>query len=256
MDAVYQDLGKARPCVCCLAPSPVILSNLLPWLERYPNRRAADSLKMGFSEGFMLGFEGPRSARDSKNLASLRSRDSIVSDKLRKEINLGRIAGPFTEIPLPNLRVSPIGLVPKSSGNSFRLIHHLSWPAGDSLNDGICDELCRVKYTSFDEAVQRIALAGPSTLMAKSDIQSAFRLLPVRPDDFELLGMKFNGYYFVDKCLPMGAASAPALFETFSTFIEWATSEHSGCDRILHYCDDFFIFRGIRVRQRLLLDGP
>ena len=77
----------------------------------------------------------------------------MAREKLWKEIQMGRIAGPFVSPPLANLRVSPIGVVPKSSG-SFRLIHHLSWPPGNSVNDGISDEACYVKYASFDEAVQ------------------------------------------------------------------------------------------------------
>ena len=90
------------------------------------------------------------------------------------------------------------------------------------MNDGIAEKDCIVKYTSFDDAVQQIALSGRSTQMTKADIQSAFRLLLVRLQDFNLLGMKAGGFYFIDKSCPMGAATAPAVFETFSTFIEWA----------------------------------
>ena len=236
--------GTSRPCVCCLAPSPVHLDALLPLLNRYPNHEAALILQDGFSNGFSVGFEGHRVGMSSTNLQSARANLEVALDKIKKEVTLGRIAGPFTTPPLQNLRVSPIGLVPKSSGNAFRLIHHLSWPAGNSLNDGIRESECRVNYTRFDDAVQCIALAGTSTLMAKADIKSAFRLLPIKPGDFDLLGMKVGGYFFVDKCLPMGAASAPALFEIFSTFIEWATTDHAKCGRILHYCDDFLAYGG------------
>ena len=41
-----------------------------------------------------------------------------------------------------------------------------------------------VKYASFVTAVGLVASAGPQSLMAKADIESAFRLLPVHPDDF------------------------------------------------------------------------
>ena len=54
--------------------------------------------------------------------------------------------------------------------------------------------------------------------------------------------MKVKGLYFIGKCLPMGASSAPALFEIFSTFIEWLARRQAECDRILHYCDDYFIY--------------
>ena len=236
--------GKARPCLCCIAPSPIRIQALISSLDKYPDRKAAQVLKQGFSKGFSIGYNGPRLPVDCKNLTSARANHNVVMGKLRKEINLGRIAGPYVTPPIPNLRVSPIGLVPKSCGNAFRLIHHLSWPDGNSVNDWIDKEDSTVKYTSFDDAVQCIAISGQSTLMAKSDIKSAFRLLPVRPQDFELLGMKAGGYYFVDKCLPMGVASAPSLFETFSTFIEWVTKERGQCDRVIHYCDDFLVYGG------------
>ena len=225
-----------------MAPSPIRLNVIQPILDKYPDQAAAHTLRTGFSSGFSLGYFGPRLPLEGKNLKSAISNPVMVMKKIMKEVELGRIAGPFVSPPLPNLRVSPIGLIPKSSGNAFRLIQHLSWPSGNSVNDWIADDDCIVKYTSFDEAVQRIALSGHSTLMAKADIKSAFRLLPIRLQDFNLLGMKAGGYYFIDKCCPMGAASAPALFETFSTFIEWATRDRAKCDRILHYCDDFLAY--------------
>jgi hypothetical protein len=36
--------------------------------------------------------------------------------KLNIEIELGRILGPFTSLPIVTLRISPIGLVPKPDG--------------------------------------------------------------------------------------------------------------------------------------------
>ena len=212
-----------------------------PYLERYPDQAASLVLKQGFKQGFSLSYQGPRESSTCRNLLSARKHPGIVREKLAKEIQLGRMAGPFVWPPLPDMRVSPIGLVPKSSG-SFRLIQHLSWPYGQSVNDGISDEAACVKYSSFDEAVQCIAISGKSTLLAKADVKSAFRLLPVRREDFNLLGIHVGGYFYVDKCLAMGCASSPALFETFSTFLEWATREEAHCNRLLHYADDFLAY--------------
>ncbi|KAJ1095702.1 hypothetical protein NDU88_000860 [Pleurodeles waltl] len=55
-----------------------------------------------------------------------------------------------------------------------------------------------------DQAIQMLRELGPGALMAKSDIESAFRLLPVHPDDFNLLGFQFEGRFYFDKCMPMG----------------------------------------------------
>lgn len=51
-----------------------------------------------------------------------------------------------------------------------------------------------------------IADLGPDSIIGKLDIKSLFRLLPVYPEDFDLLGFKLEGLYYIDKCLPMGCA--------------------------------------------------
>ncbi|KAM8921300.1 LOW QUALITY PROTEIN: uncharacterized protein RCH25_015998 [Pelodytes ibericus] len=63
------------------------------------------------------------------------------------------MAGPFRDPPVANLRVSPLGVVPKKEPGKYRLIHHLSYPAGD---DDIDKDLCSVSYSSFDQAVELV----------------------------------------------------------------------------------------------------
>ncbi|XP_041427190.1 uncharacterized protein LOC121396391 [Xenopus laevis] len=70
-------------------------------------------------------------------------------------------------------------------------------------------------------------------MLAKSDIQSAFRLLPIHPNCFKLLGFHFEGQYYFDKCLPMG------YFELFASFLEWTVTVEAGSKLLLHYLDDF-----------------
>jgi hypothetical protein len=38
------------------------------------------------------------------------------------------------------LQISPLGLVPKQKPGEHRVIHHLSYPDGLSINDGIAKE--------------------------------------------------------------------------------------------------------------------
>lgn len=116
---------------------------------------------------------------------------------------MGRIAGP----PFSNLCVSPLGVVPKKKVGKFRLIHHLSHPKGDSVNDEISKEEASVSYVSFDRAVDLVRVAGPGALLVKSDILSAFRLLPMHPDCFHLLGCMVDGLYYYNMFLPIGVPS-------------------------------------------------
>ena len=175
----------------------------------------------------------------SKDLKSATENPEIVRSKIEKEIAAGRVGGSFDSPPFSTFRVSPIGLVPKKSGNDFRMIHHLSYPSGQSVNDFIDPKLCSVQYTSFDNAVEMVPKLGKSCLLGKADIKSAFRLLPVAPSDFDRLGFYFQGKYYYDKCLPFGCSISPATFERFSTFLEFAVRKRSNVGELLHYLDDF-----------------
>ena len=238
-------------CVCCAYPSPIIVSNLIPLLNLYPLTTAAQTLKEGFMKGFKLGFEGKRCPREAKNLISVLKDPNTAQLKLEKEISLKRMAGPFNQAPIENLFVSPIGLVPKAEKGKLRMIHHLSYPEGESVNDGINRDVCAVHYANFDEAVNIVIRAGKGAHMVKADIESAFRLLPVHPSDFNLLGIKFRGKYYVDKALPMGASCSPAFFEMFSSFLDWVVRQEVGSDKVIHYMDDFLFVGCADVSNKL-----
>ena len=88
----------------------------------------------GFSTGFPIHYGGPQGMRLSSNHQSALQAATIVEQKLCHEISLGRVAGPFQEIPFPNFQSSPLGLFPKHDLGKFLLIHDLSFPKGDSSN--------------------------------------------------------------------------------------------------------------------------
>lgn len=223
-----------------LGKSPIDTTALRHYLKNYPNREDAQTLIDGFTKGFRLGYTGSHTSTDCKNLKSARLNPKLLQEKLHKEIALGRMAGPFKSAPFPITKISPVGFVPKPDG-SHRLITHLSHPVGDSVNDGISDELSSVSYTKFDNVADMVCKLGLGTSMAKRDIKSAFRLLPISPADFWLLGLKDeNGYYYIDKFLPMGCKISSALFEKFATFIHWLVSCLADSKTIDHYLDDFF----------------
>ena len=100
---------------------------------------------------------------------------------------MGRIAGPFQNRPISNLRCSPIGVVPKKTGG-WRLITHLSYPPSNSVNY-IDEQHTAVHYSSFHNAVSIVKKLGKGALIGKKDIKSAFRLLPCYPGDLDLLGL-------------------------------------------------------------------
>ena len=141
----------------------------------------------GFTFGFRLGFTGDERSLESSNLKSDLSQPQVVSAKLEKERAAGRIAGPFSSPPFPYFRCSPLGIVPKKDPSELRLIHHLSYPKASSVKDYIPQEFSSVKYACINDAISVIKSSGAGCFMAKTDIKSAFRIIPVHPKDHPLL---------------------------------------------------------------------
>ena len=138
-------------------------------------------------------------------------------------------------------RVSPLGLALKKSPGEFRLIPHLSFPKGSSLNDGIYPENIRVSYATVEDAIHFIKSVGSVCFRAKTDIKNAFRIMPINPQDYHLLGICWNGLYYYDRAMPMGCSSSCKTFATFSTAIEWIAQQKLNIKCILHLLDDFLI---------------
>ena len=88
----------------------------------------------------------------------------------------------------------------------------LSTPESFSVNDRISKDDCSFCYTSVIAAVARISQAGRGCCMAKMDIKSAYRNIPVAPSDRPLLGFQWQENVFVDKVLPFGLRLAPIIF--------------------------------------------
>lgn len=233
-----RQIHKAVSQLSSLAKTPVIIDASKQELEFYDSNEAEFILN-GFVNGFPLNYVGPRIPSESKNLKSALMRPEITQQKIDKEVAEGRVAGPFPFPPFPNLRISYLGLVEKKNGSDFRLIHHLSYPKNESVNDFIDPKLCYVKYASFDEAVAIVQELGQGCLLGKSDLKNAFRILPVAAKDFDQLGFCFNHKYYFDKAIPFGCSISCATFEKFATFLEFAVHRRSPVGRLLHYLDDF-----------------
>ena len=154
-------------------------------------------------------------------------------------MNLGRILGPFSQRPLKHLRTSGLGAVPKKNGK-WRVILHLSAPEGLSINDFISKEDFAIHYSTIDDAVALLSRFDKGAMMAKVDLKSAFRMVPILASEWELLGMYWRGQYYIDTCLPFGLRSAPSIFNNFANAIHWTLENNYGAT-LLHYLDDFLL---------------
>jgi len=193
--------------------------------------------------GADIGYTGPRIARFSNNLPTALAQPEIGTENLTKEVALGRVGGPFSTPPFPNLQVSPIGLVPKKHSNKFRTIFHFSFPKSGvtSINYSISKEDHSLQYITIDHAIQGILRHGRGCFLPKTDIESAFRLVPLRPSDYELFGMFWDGQYYYDRVIAFGLRSAPFLFNMSSDAVEWVLVNKCYVSFVCHILDDFLI---------------
>ena len=164
----------------------------------------------------------------------------LVSKHIKKELNLGRISGPFESPPFDSFQCSPIGLVEKKEKGTFRMIHHLSYPEGSSVNSQIDPEWTSVNYADIWDAIDLVNQTCPKAFMAKTDVKSAFRVIPLHPEVQHLFVFHWENEYYVDLALPMGCSSSCQIFESLSTAVEWIAKTKLGINMV-HILDDFFL---------------
>ena len=211
-------------------------------LADHPDKKFSSYILEGISSGFRIGFNYSEHSchRGRGNMVSIRNSSVTVMQYLQEEIRLGRVIGPMDLQQWSGIQVSPIGVVPKGTSGKWRLIVDLSSPEGGSVNDGLDAQLCSLQYVSVDHVTQVLARLGRGSFMSKVDIRSAYRTVPVHPEDRWLLGMEWDGQLFVDTVLPFGLRSAPKIFSAVADAAEWIA--RAGGVRILyHYLDDFVL---------------
>ena len=213
------------------------------YLRTHPDKDFCEYLLSGIRRGFRLGFDYCRSScvKAKSNMKSALENATVVDEYIAEEVKLGRVLGPVKPESLPPVQVNRIGVIPKShQPDRWRLIVDLSHPAGSSVNDGIDPELCTLRYTSVDEAIRRVLQEGRATELAKLDLQSAYRMVPVDPVDRLLLGMVWRDELYVDAALPFGLRSAPKIFNAIADALQWIMEARGS--KVIHYLDDFLLF--------------
>ena len=70
------------------------------------------------------------------------------------------------------------------------------------------------------------------------DIASAYRMVPVHPDDRPLLAVQWAGQVFFDTRLPFGLGSAPKIFTAVADALQWVM-KRQGVSWVAHYLDDY-----------------
>ena len=198
----------------------------------HPDKAFGRLLTEGLREGFRIGFDRRRPLKPAlQNMQSAHDHPEAIDDYLAKECSLGRMLGPFTMddlAALPQYQINRFGVIPKGHGTGkWRLITDLSFPPERSVNDGIDPVLCSLSYPLVEQVSEIAARLGRGALLAKMDIESAYRLIPVHPQDRPLhpqdrplQAMQWRERVYIDPMLPFGLRSAPKLFNAVADALE------------------------------------
>ena len=231
------NMGRTQKISKTNLPSPIQVKALSELLTGYSDKAY---LIKGFTEGFLIDFEGEDTPLHASNAQTANLNPEAVNIKINKELALGRVRGPFLNPPFNNFKVSPLALREKQGSGKFRLLHNLSYPYDfRSVNSNISKNSSTVQYQTITDAIHLIQQLTPKPYLAKSDISEAFRLIPIHPSQYHLLGFKWQGFYYYDCCLPMGCASSCKIFERFSDALQWILKNTYHIDQVVKVLDDF-----------------
>ena len=178
-----------------------------------------DGLQNGFRVGFNPASVSLKSA--TQNMPSASLQPSVIDEYLSTELAKGRIAGPLSSPPLPHFHINRFGVIPKKhQPGKWCPILDLSSPDGYSVNDSIRKDPVTVQHMKVDNIIDVIMSISRGTFLAKFDVESAYRIIPIHPNDHYLYGMLWQSYHFVDMALPFGLHSAPYIFSSVADLVE------------------------------------
>jgi hypothetical protein len=123
------------------------------------------------------GYEGPETLILADNQESVHRAPGVIPSGSQSDLTLGRIVPTSTSSPYI---CSPLGLVPKGDGG-WRRIHNLSHPPKRSVNALIDSEYTSLEYTTIEDILRMVKIAGRHCIILKRDIKDAFRNVPMAP---------------------------------------------------------------------------
>ena len=143
-------------------------------LSSHPDRNFVTYICTGLGDGFRIGFAHTAPLRSaSANMFSAVQHPEIIDEYISKELRLGRILATSCH---PAIHINRFGVIPKGhNSGKWRLITGLSYPPGNSVNDGIDPNLCSLQYTTVEDVAGAATKLGRGELMAKIDIEAAYR---------------------------------------------------------------------------------
>ncbi len=230
----------------CLIPHPFLLlhcpSTHPPgphYLQDYPDCDFVNMIIHIIHHGANTGYLADHNHSQScSNLHSATDHPLAIEADIVTQVAAGCTSGPFNGPPLPFFHLSPQGAVTQKHQSKVRRIFHLSWPHESLVNDGIPDTEASISYDMFFKVVEDLRASGIGSLFIKLDLEQAFCQIPVRQENWHLLGLSWADKFYYDLALCFGLHSASYIFNLFAEALHWIIKCHIP-GYLWHYLNDF-----------------
>lgn len=209
-------------------------------LHYYHDKQLCMYLRYGWPIGYL--HHRPPVAIPVNHKSALEFPDH-VSKFIDVELSHHALVGPFTHPPFhPWNRLSPLMTRPKKNSPDRRVIVDLSFPSGLDVNSGIditniLGQNVTYSLPSISDLISKLKLEGPGAFIWKADLSRAYRQFRIDPLDAPLMGIQFDGLYYIDRCPAFGCRSSSAACQRVANALVYILAQAGHF--VLAYLDDF-----------------
>jgi hypothetical protein len=211
----------------------------------------------GIEFGFTLNLPNIRDNLHPPNSLSAVEHREVLDAEFAKEFAAGRYLGPFTAATINDVlgpfQTSPLSVIPKANGG-HRIIQNYSYPHKPirgiaSINSQLFASDHPCTWGTFHAVAQVISSLPPGCEMAVRDVKSAFRTIPIRPEEWPGLVVRSVGddedRFVVDTANPFGTVNGPGTYgELGDSYCDVVRA--IGAGPLGKWVDDYYLFRLLR----------
>ncbi|KAJ8482207.1 hypothetical protein ONZ45_g15028 [Pleurotus djamor] len=230
--------------------TPINVERFRDLLSNHPNQPFVQSVCDGLIHGFWPFAEISDSYPSTFDCSESHPKQSeeetqFLREQVQNEINLQRFSKPFGSTLLPGMYNMPVFAVPKPGSSKFRMVTNQS--KGEfSLNSMISHEkiagLPLDNLENLGSILLRLRSLHPDKkiILYKSDVTSAYRLIPMHPLWQIKQVNKLDGKLMIDRCNAFGGRASMNLWISFAALVTWIAVHERNIPDVLMYVDDDF----------------
>ena len=203
------------------------------WIRLFEKDEDHKFLIEGAAYGFTWAAENPKDFYEIPNYVEMEHEQKVTA-RVKEMVDKGHIVQSDRD---SVCGIAAIGVVDKqrSGFTKYRVVHDLSRPFSDSINDGMSVE--KRTFASFGTAC---AYMRPNAYMCKIDLSDAYRSVPMSPEWWPRHVFQWEGVVYQDLRMPFGNSGAPAAFDRITQAIVRLVKS-KGHNSFVGYLDDFWL---------------